>query len=166
MELFTQILQWAQKKKFNKEGDVFDLLIDDVDNRLQELKRMPQNVFHEEDHHNDDYTPPPIGGSGLKNFEPIIKTSPASLEVGAGVVAIGRKHYLVEKRIFTSINGEYRLKIKITNNNAEIEIEEGSGFEDPLEEVSYIPLFLIDDDKVVADYRSNFCVVARDVEYQ
>ena len=109
----------------------------------------------------DTFYAPPIGGEGLQQFVP--SRNKDGITIGPGVVCIGRKHYKVQG-ITAQGECEYRLKIVLGGlNEDKIEIEQGSGFDDPDEETSYIPLYQLDEEgEIIEDYRSNFCVVARD----
>ena len=107
---------------------------------------------------NDDDVMPvvPIGG-GIENFD--VKKVGDETVIGEGVVCIGRKHYLVEESGLQG-NGQYRLKVDL--NSMSVTVEKGDGFAEPEDEVSYIPLYEVVDGTITKDYRSNFCVVARE----
>lgn len=98
----------------------------------------------------------PIGG-GIENFD--VKKVGDETVIGEGVVCIGRKHYLVGKSGLQG-NGQYRLKVDL--NSMSVTVEKGDGFAEPEDEVSYIPLYEVVDGTIAKDYRSNFCVVARE----
>lgn len=107
---------------------------------------------------NDDNEMPnvPIGG-GIENFD--LKKNGESKVIGNGVVCIGRQHYIVNGCKLSG-DGQYRLKVDLSS--MEVTVEAGDGFEGPDDEVSYIPLYEVKDNEIVKDYRSNFCVVARE----
>lgn len=98
----------------------------------------------------------PIGG-GIENFD--VKKVGDETVIGKGVVCIGRKHYLVKESGLQG-NGQYRLKVDL--NSMSVTVEKGDGFAEPEDEVSYIPLYEVVDGTIAKDYRSNFCVVARE----
>jgi hypothetical protein len=58
--------------------------------------------------------------------------------------------------------GEFRLKVELGSNGADIQIEKGDGFQMPKDNVSYIPLYTTSETSILKDYRSNFCVPARE----
>lgn len=107
---------------------------------------------------NDDDVMPvvPIGG-GIENFD--VKKVGDETVIGKGVVCIGRQHYLVEESKFQG-DGQYRLKVDL--NSMSVTVEKGDGFAEPKDEVSYIPLYEVTNEMIEKDYRSNFCVVARE----
>jgi hypothetical protein len=107
---------------------------------------------------NDDDVMPvvPIGG-GIENFD--LKLGDGTKKIGKGVVCIGRQHYLVKESGFQG-DGQYRLKVDL--NSMSVTVEKGDGFAEPEDEVSYIPLYEVVDGTIAKDYRSNFCVVARE----
>ena len=107
---------------------------------------------------NDDDVMPvvPIGG-GIENFD--VKKVGGETVIGEGVVCIGRKHYLVGESGLQG-NGQYRLKVDL--NSMSVTVEKGDGFAEPKDEVSYIPLYEVVNGTIAKDYRSNFCVVARE----
>lgn len=109
----------------------------------------------------DTFSAPPIGGDGIQQFVPTRNDD--QIKIGQGVVCIGRKHYKVSG-ISAEGGAEYRLKIVLGGlESNKISIEKGSGFEDPVDETSYIPLYKLGNEgEIIEDYRSNFCVVARD----
>ncbi|MBE6396482.1 MAG: hypothetical protein E7046_05720 [Lentisphaerae bacterium] len=108
----------------------------------------------------DDPIAPPIGGDGMQQFVPTYEDE--QIKIGPGVVCVGRKHYRING--ISAESGEMRLKIVLGGlRTAEITIEKGSGFDDPEEETSYIPLYILGErGEIIEDYRSNFCVVARE----
>ena len=107
---------------------------------------------------NDDDVMPvvPIGG-GIENFD--LKLVDDTKKIGKGVVCIGRQHYLVAESEFQG-DGQYRLKVDL--NSMSVTVEKGDGFAMPEDEVSYIPLYEVTNEMIEKDYRSNFCVVARE----
>ena len=101
----------------------------------------------------------PIGGGGMANFD--IKKEGETTKIGKGVVCVGRKHYRVGEAELDG-DGEYRLTVELSEENATITVGKGDGFEAPKDEKSYIPLYKVKDGGIAEDYRSNFCVVARE----
>ena len=105
----------------------------------------------------DDDVIPNVPIGGMENFD--LKKVGDLTKIGEGVVCIGRKHYKVSESGLSG-DGEYRLKVDLSSMT--VIVEKGNGFEEPKDEVSYIPLYEVQNDSIVKDYRSNFCVVARE----
>lgn len=91
------------------------------------------------------------GGEGIGSFKYDKETG----LVGGGAVCLGRKFVKVEPMETPVTDGSVRLKITygqvIAGTTVEIEI--GDGFEDPTNEVGYIPLYDIAEGEIVEDYR-------------
>ena len=73
-----------------------------------------------------------------------------------GCVLIGRTPVRVSGMAAT--DGEYRIVVDISSNTARL--ESGSGFSDPQGTISYIPVFVLSDGQITADYRGSFVVQA------
>lgn len=102
----------------------------------------------------------PIGGGGLSNFEPKFHEN-GEIEIGEGYVCVGRCHYKVSSTTYET-GGEFRLKVVLSQDGADIEIEKGDGFAKPKDNESYIPLYTLTSSDIAEDYRCNFCVPARE----
>lgn len=102
----------------------------------------------------------PIGGGGQSNFEPKFHEN-GEIEIGEGYVCVGRRHYTLSAKTMQG-GGEFRLKVELGSNGADIQIEKGDGFQMPKDNVSYIPLYTLSEKGISKDYRYNFCVPARE----
>ena len=107
----------------------------------------------------DDDVIPNVPIGGMENFD--LKKDGDSTKIGKGVVCVGRKHYRVEETKLDG-DGEYRLTVELSAEKPTITVGKGDGFEAPKDEKSYIPLYKVQDGQIAEDYRSNFCVVARE----
>ena len=101
----------------------------------------------------------PIGG-GMENFEPTFGAD-GSITIGEGYVCVGRRHYKLSEKTMQG-GGDFRLKVELGSNGADIQIEKGDGFQMPKDNVSYIPLYKLSEKGISKDYRCNFCVPARE----
>lgn len=77
--------------------------------------------------------------------------------IHSGCVMVGRKAILVNG--FAASNGEYRIRVTLGSTPTAV-LESGSGFAAPSGNTSYIPVFVLTDGVITADYRGSFVVPA------
>ena len=77
--------------------------------------------------------------------------------IQAGCVIVGRTPIRVSG--FAASSGEYRVRVTLGPSPTAV-LEQGSGFTAPSGNTSYIPVFVLADGKITADYRGSFVVPA------